>query len=391
MEEKMDKFLIHTKDLIKSLITLVFLPFIKLFHKEKIYLIGERKDQCQDNGYHLFKYIRECHPKDKIYYCITKDSKQLEKIKPLGNIVYHNSIKHYIYYFLAEKVIGAHVGSCDPESPFIWFLERKGYLKKYRIFLQHGIIKEFIPTLKKSNTGINIFVCGAKPEYDYVKANFGYKEEVKYLGLCRFDSLHNFKEKNQILLMPTWRAWFGGSTWGIDNDEEFLNSQYYLRYQSLINNELLIKDLKNKKIKLIFYPHHEMQRYLKYFSTSSTEIIIANPNECEVQDLLKDSKILITDYSSIAFDFAYMRKPVIYYQFDEEEYYAKHYQKGYFDYSRDGFGPIVKEEKTLIELLVNNDLNLLQNIYKQRAKEFFPIYDKYNCLRNYEEIQKNIN
>lgn len=383
----MNRLLIHIIDIAKVTTAMLSLPVYKLINKKAIYLIGERKDQCQDNGYHLFKYIRTNHPEDKVYYCITKDSKQLKKIKDLGNIIYHGTIRHYIYYILASKIVGAHLGSCDPESPIIWKLEGKGKFKKYKMFIQHGITKELIPSLMKKNTGVNTFVCGAKPEYDYVKKNFGYDEaEVKYLGFCRFDNLHDFKEKNQILLMPTWRAWFGGSTWGGNNDDEFLSSDYYKRFQSLINNKKLEEYLVENDMDLVFYPHHEMQRYLKYFSTSTRRIKIAKAEKYDVQDLLKESKLLITDYSSIAFDFAYMRKPIIYYQFDQEEYFSKHYQKGYFDYERDGFGKVIKEEEDLVKYLMKIINCKDFNKYINRDKSFFTLYGNENCKRHYEII-----
>lgn len=384
-----DRILIHIRDILKMSIAISMLPFYKLFTKEKIYLIGERKDQCQDNGYHLFKYIRENHPEDRVYYCITKNSNQLDKIKYLGNILYHGTVKHYIYYILAEKIVAAHLGSCDPESPIIWKLEGKEKIKKYKMFIQHGVIKELLPSLMYENTRLNLFVCGAKPEYEYVRANFGYKNgEVKYLGLCRFDNLHDFKEKNQILLMPTWRAWFGGSTWGGNNDDEFLKSEYYKRYESLINNNELIKYLEENDMYLVFYPHHEMQRYLKYFNTNYKRVKIADADNYDVQKLLKESMVLITDYSSIAFDFAYMRKPVIYYQFDKEEYFNKHYQKGYFDYERDGFGKVAISEEVLVSVLVDILGNKGEFRYISRAKAFFPLYDNENCKRHYNEIKR---
>lgn len=383
-----NRILIHIRDILKMSIAISMLPFYKLFTKEKIYLIGERKDQCQDNGYHLFKYIRENHPEDRVYYCITKDSKQLKKISGLGNIIYHGTVKHYIYYILAEKIVAAHLGSCDPESPIIWKLEGKGKIEKYKIFIQHGITKELIPSLMKENTGIKSFICGAKPEYEYIKENFGYKEnEVKYLGFCRFDNLHDFKEKNQILLMPTWRAWFGGSTWGGNNDDEFLQSKYYKRYESLINNNELIKYLGETDMYLVFYPHHEMQRYLKYFNTNNKRVKIADADNYDVQKLLKESKILITDYSSIAFDFAYMRKPIIYYQFDQEEYFSKHYKKGYFDYDRDGFGIVVRKEEEVIRQLFSINNKATDNKYLERINKFFYISNKDNCKRHYEVLK----
>ena len=59
-----------------------------------------------------------------------------------------------------------------------------------------------------------------------------------------------------------------------------------------------------------------MQRFLDEFTTCSERIIIADWKKYDVQGLLKESALLITDLSSVFMDFAYMRKPMIYYQFD---------------------------------------------------------------------------
>ncbi|MFR6589327.1 MAG: hypothetical protein ACLURV_03080 [Gallintestinimicrobium sp.] len=45
------------------------------------------------------------------------------------------------------------------------------------------------------------------------------------------------------------------------------------------------------------------------------------------------------------FDVAFLRKPVVYYQFDEEEFRKYHYQKGYFDFRRDGLDRYVRHRK----------------------------------------------
>jgi CDP-glycerol glycerophosphotransferase len=85
-----------------------------------------------------------------------------------------------------------------------------------------------------------------------------------------------------------------------------------------------------------------------------------------------------------------MRKPIIYYQFDVNMYFKKHYQKGYFDYDRDGFGPTVHDEDELIdkiEDIVSRGLSSHQR-YLERVKQFFPLFDKNNCERNYNMIME---
>ena len=70
---------------------------------------------------------------------------------------------------------------------------------------------------------------------------------------------------------------------------------------------------------------------------------------CNYQKTLLKASLLVTDYSSIFFDFAYLRKPVIYAHFDYEEYRMNYYPKGYFNYEKDRFGFIAHDLKRLIK------------------------------------------
>ena len=389
----MRKIIKHINETIKLFLAEIIGHIMMLNKKNReIYLIGERKNEAKDNGYHLFKYVRNEHPEDQFYYVIEKDSKDLNKISGLGNIIYYDTLKHYIYYVMSKKLICAHVGSCTPDAAICWILEEKKIIKKYKIFVQHGITKELIPSLMYENTGFNEFICGAKPEYEFVKKEFGYKEDsVKYLGFCRFDNLHNFVVKNQILIMPTWRKWIPSATWTSNETKEkivkeFLETDYYKNYNELINNDELIYYLEKNNMRTIFYLHYEMQGYRELFKSKSDRVIIGDDKSYDVQELLKESKLLITDYSSIAFDFAYMKKPIIYFQFDREEYDKKHYSKGYFDYERDGFGIKVNDINRLVKGLKLVKIN--DKKYIDKVDKFFEIYDGQNCERTYDEIKR---
>ena len=98
---------------------------------------------------------------------------------------------------------------------------------------------------------------------------------------------------------------------------------------------------------------------------------------------------MITDYSSVAFEMGMLEKPVIYYQFDENDFFKEHgIQKGYFDYRKDGFGPVVTAECVLLEelkTLLANDA-LPQEPYKTRSAETFAFRDQNNCERVYKAI-----
>ena len=124
----------NLSDLIKYFIAKCISPILKINKGNRdIWLVGERESEAKDNGYHLFKYIRNNHPEKKVYYVIDKKSNDLEKIKPLGNVIYHDSLKHYIYYITATKLVCAHLGSCVPATPVCWkFYDSE--IKKKKIF-----------------------------------------------------------------------------------------------------------------------------------------------------------------------------------------------------------------------------------------------------------------
>ena len=117
--------------------------------------------------------------------------------------------------------------------------------------------------------------------------------------------------------------------------------------------------------------------------------------------LFNESSLLITDYSSVAFDFAYLKKPIIYYQPDDDY----HHGKSYFDFEEMGFGRVIKSEEKLKSLLrlgarstrykdlfdfyylINNcEMEL---VYMFRVEKFYKFIDNNNCKRVYNWIKNH--
>ena len=185
-----------------------------------------------------------------------------------------------------------------------------------------------------------------------------------------------------ILFMPTWR----GAHY--PDGEAFRDTQFYQSCQALLNSPRLHKMLEQYGYTLVFYPHIEMQKHLTQFHTDSARVCLADSTTHDVQQLLLDCALLITDYSSVFFDVAYLEKPELYYQFDEAEFRQYHYKQGYFDYRRDGFGPVCTTEDALLQALetaLQNGMHMPPE-YKTRTAAFFPLRDTQNCARIYEAI-----
>ena len=108
------------------------------------------------------------------------------------------------------------------------------------------------------------------------------------------------------------------------------------------------------------------------------------------RDIFSTSSLVLTDYSSVAFDFAYLRKPLIYAHFDKKEFDVYHtHDKGYFDYESDGFGEVEYDLDSTVNRLIEYMENgcKLKEKYRERIDEFFAFNDRNNCKRIYEAIK----
>lgn len=360
-------------------------PIARVFgSKKNIWIISERGTDARDNGYHMFKYMRRTHSDIDTFFIIDRRSTDRKKIKKYGNIIDYKSVKHYFYQYAASVRMSTHIYGFATQPTFYKTINRIFKFPGVSISLKHGITKDNIPSLYAENSKLDLVIAGAKPEYDYMLTNFHYNiEQLQYTGFARFDNLINTAIGNQILVMPTWRSFLSGIT-----EKEFKVSEYYIQWQSFLNDSRLHDKLTTYGVTLIFYPHYEIQRFIHLFASECDCVVIASKEEYDVQDLLKSSDILITDYSSVFFDFAYMNKPCVYYQFDEDEYRANHYNKGYFNYRTMGFGEVVTTKDDLITSLFNYLESDFENKkeYAERHKQFFPLHDDKNCERIYNAI-----
>ena len=98
---------------------------------------------------------------------------------------------------------------------------------------------------------------------------------------------------------------------------------------------------------------------------------------------------MITDYTSAVFDFAFLKKPIIYYQFDENRYRENQYSEGYFKYRQDGFGDVLVDKNSVIDKIryyVDHDFKT-EAKYSKRMQDFFSLRDRCNCERVYKAIK----
>ncbi|WP_461610992.1 CDP-glycerol glycerophosphotransferase family protein [Cytobacillus kochii] len=368
----------------KLLILMISFVYKVKYIGNEVWLISERADQAEDNGYHFFKYCRETYPNKKVFYLINKDSKDLEKVTESGNVIIHSSLRHWIYMLVADKYISAWVfketsfpiGKINFDNLF-----QKQVKKKKQVTLQHGvIIHNIAPYLAKEEYHQDLFISSSKIEQEIIRDTLGYDDtEIKITGLSRYDNLYDIENKKQILIMPTWRR----ALFQL-NKSEFIKSDYYNNYYRLIRNKEFLDVIEKNNIQVKFYIHNQMQQFLEDFQFEHPNIEFLSKNETVLSEIIKESSLLITDYSSVMVDFLYMNKPVLLYQFDP--YNNHHGPVKELSYS--DFGEIHTTKSELIRSLISYCEKgfPIEKKYEDFSSEFFAYKDKNNSARIYQAI-----
>ena len=356
-----------------------------------LWLVCEGPREAQDNGYWFFKYLRERQPQVDAVYAVEKDSSAYKRVACLGETVQYGSFRHWIFYLAAEVNISSQK-SGKPNAAVCYLLEVVlGCLKNRRVFLQHGVINNDLPFLHEEKAKLTLFFCGAEPEYRFVKETFGYEPGVvRYAGLCRFDALHGLEpDRDLLLIVPTWRMYWERQR-GEAGKKDFLDSSYFRTWDALLRDGRLDALLEKTHKRAVFCLHRNMGAYETFFSSDSPRIRVLRWQDADIGELIRSAGTLITDFSSIHTDFAYMEKPVLYYQFDTEEFRSSHLPTGYFDYDRDGFGPVCREETSLLAALaaVFEGGCAMEETYRERVSRFYVLHDADNCERTYQAIRE---
>ena len=267
------------------------------------------------------------------------------------------------------------------------------------IFIQHGIIKDDLSdSINRLNKNFNFIITSSNKEYETIlDEKYGYnRSNILLTGLPIYDNLQNlqkliFKEKI-IVIIPTWRIYIQGTfnfnTYESIYSNSFILTDYFNFYNNLINNDQLLMTMKNLNYSGILCLDPYFSKQWKDFKQNQIFSVLES---CDYQKLILNGSLLITDYSNIFFDFAYLKKPIIYTQFDYEEYRTNQYKKGYFDYKIHGFGPVCYNLECTITKIISKlkDNCILENIYSNRIKEFFKYMDGKNSERLYLSLLNN--
>ena len=256
------------------------------------------------------------------------------------------------------------------------------------VYLQHGVngIKR-VPAFHKNSRLLDFICVPDEYEKQMVIEKWGYsEEEVAVTGLARWDSYtdktHAIPHK-QIFLMPTWRKWMDGMT-----SEKFVDTPFYKHYAKLLASPSLKDLMLENNARISFFLHPYFKNYVELFDIDDTFIDKYGYLDVDMGEEIQKSSLMISDYSSVLWDMFYLDKPVIFYQFDQEDYLVS--EGSYMDYETELFGDVVFDAEALIQSIkkvVSNNFEI-EKEYKEMRSNYFTYIDQNNSERIYDVIKK---
>lgn len=345
-------------------------------HDKQIWLFMDRPDRADDNAKVLFRYVQDKKEIDS-YFLLEEDSSDYKEMSGIGKVISIYSEEHYRLALTADYIISSQCNGLI-ENPFWDDAEffRDLYHRPKIIFLQHGTIKDDMsPTLNRFNTNFTGFVTSTKDEYQSI-LNYPYhytEKEVWLTGQPRYDELYDAREKI-ILFMPSWRKGLMKQVWNEEKQNmewhmkaDFSKSEFYKKYRAVFLDKKLIEICKAYGYRMVVCLHPLMREYTEQL-VDGTMCESAAKGQA-YKELFAKASLMVTDYSSVAFDFAYLKKAVIYYQFDRKKFFKEHtYKQGYFDYKKDGFGEVCENKKAMVNRLIQYIKNSCEPDINDRAK-----------------------
>lgn len=379
----------------KAIIVRQIAHILKILRRKPIWLISDRVSKADDNGEAFFQYMNEKHSKDvDLYFVINDHSADRERIRRYGKTIAPRSFLHKILILIAEYSISSQTDTVF-RNPYHYYRPYQDLLSNVKcVFLQHGVISaDLSGWLARRRQGFSGFITSAEKEYKLImEGQYNYTQKELWLtGLPRFDTLEDRREKI-VTFLPTWRRYLAigqdpnTGFWLLK--KEFASSRYAEFYRSLLSDERLVHRANELGYRLQIKVHPSFNSLAEEFGFAENVLIL--PDDVSYKDIYAKSSLLVTDFSSAIYDFAYLHKPIVYCQFDSDDYFSGMHMglKANWDFEQDGFGEVEYDVDGSVNRIIEYMENgcELKEKYRKRIDSFFAYNDRNNCERVYEKI-----
>lgn len=353
-------------------------------NRKNIILVGGNLgEKYEDNAAIFHQYLLQHYGEEMDIYWMYDP--RTSYIKELGIVkaIALGSFKNYWLFFKADYIIYGHSLVYDIAPSIDQYISLNNKTKI--VHISHGIegFKKILiqPEDRPLMARCDYFNCASQYEKFIKQGEWGIPEDkLLVTGMARFDQFdltYPLYQVKRILIMFTWREWLFDMT-----DEEFLESDYFKSTTNIIRDAQMMELISSYELEIKIVLHPFMKRFENYFMFIHTKgkVEFNSFDDVSISMEIAKADMLITDYSSVAWDFLYMNKPIIFFTFDQTEYLAM--RGSYLDLNTDLFGYKANTmEEVIKSLTVIINQNQLANPARNTASKYLDFFDQQNCAR----------
>ena len=355
----------------------------------------DRDTEAHDNAEHLYRWVLRHRPEINAWFVLRRESTDWDRLAAEGfRLVEFGTAEHVLLLLNTDHLISSQV-----DHYIVRPLDEARFgSKSWRFtFLQHGVTKDDLSRWLNGKP-ISRFITASPAEHasiagDHTPYPFSEKE-TRLTGFPRHDRLlrlgRQVARPDLILIMPTWRRCLMEAAHG-GNSRRLLvplgSSRFGRSWFDLVGSDSLRMIAEAHRLEIVFMPHPNMQA--NYSPADVPEWVqMRRYDRDDVQELLARAAVAVTDYSSQAFEAAYLERPVVYFQFDRDEFFSgTHvYRQGTWSYEQDGFGPVTTTQFEALDAIAATATSPPQDAYLQRMRSAFAYRDGRCCERTFDSI-----
>ena len=365
------------------------------FSRKRIWLFFDKIYKGGDSAEYLYRYCEKQADGIKKYYLLDEQAPDYARMKRDGfHPLKRGSFLHRLVFLNADIVVASNsTVFAFNDYTFDTSFPIRGEVHFDVACVQHGMsIQKIAIAQNRLRDNTKLYFCASKyeienlskPIYDYA----GY-DILRLTGVPRFDGLHDRHQKI-LLFSPTWRmnsAMPVSTSEGVarDYNPNFRHTNYFKVYNSLMNDPRLLAAARQYGYRIQYVLHPIVSPQADDFTKNDLVEIISATGAMSYETLFCEAALMVTDFSGVQFDFAYMRKPVVYLHHND---IPQHYENGTFFYGTMGFGEICHTNDDLTDVLceyMKHDC-VMPQMYRARADDFFAFSDDHNCERIYPHL-----
>ncbi|MGG1572268.1 bifunctional glycosyltransferase/CDP-glycerol:glycerophosphate glycerophosphotransferase [Fictibacillus sp. NRS-1165] len=335
------------------------------------------------------KYIYEEMLKSKKGYKFVWIFNEKRKIPGNARQVKRFSLAYYYYlatskYWVSNSRLPMHL---DKRPGNIYLQTWHGTPLKRLVFDMNDVYSanpDYKKHFYKQSRRWDYLIAANQYSSEIFRSAFKYEKEMLEFGYPRNDILHDADreekaqqvkpqlglplDKKVILYAPTWR------------DDDYYESGKY-KFQLRLDLEEMKQRLGDEYV-ILLRMHYFIADNIDTAGAEGFAYNFSKHND--IAELYLISDLLITDYSSVFFDYANLQRPILFYTYDLEKY--RDTLRGfYIDMEKEVPGPLLRDSSEVISSIKNIDI-----VKKQYKENYDRFYDKYCSWENGNATQRVI-